>query len=110
MKNIKFLLLQPSLIKLKDGYNQLRRDIGFESSEEIDELTVFVNQRLQQVDALLRVLENPNLSASLEHALLYRNLKLELRFAQRRWQRMISTEIRLRKIHEKRPNVSTFAA
>lgn len=106
--NIKNMLYQPSLMKLKESYHELRRNIGYENSEEAVQLVEYVNSQLLQIEELLRDLGSQKRSA--EHAQAYRNLKLELRFAQRRWQRMTATENRFRKIHEKGHDVSTFAA
>ena len=100
-------------MKLKEGYEQLVRQIGYDPSEEESKLVLHAQRRLPQIELFLADLAKQagtDNQASPEQTQVYRKLKLELRFAQRRWQRIVSNEARLRKTHEKRPHVSTFAA
>jgi hypothetical protein len=112
--NIQKMLLEPSMMKLKEGYDELRRAIGLETSEQAASLSLYASRKIHQVEVILSELaaqpKNEFTEPSAAQTQAYRKLKLDLRFAQRRWQRMLSTENRLRKMHEKRPHVSTFAA
>ena len=111
---IQYQLLQPHVDYLKNEFEDLRRKIGFESSDEITELLNYINPRISQLQMLSEAMSSKDDQAeglaSSGVAMAYRKLKLELRFARRRWLRILSTESRIRKIQEKRPNVSTFAA
>ena len=108
------MLLEPSLERLKENYVQLRREmkLGNESSEETAQLLTYIDRRIQFLEVLMTDLNRDWSSSTIffHQAETHRKLKLEFRFARRRWQRITSTESRVRRMQEKRPHVSTFAA
>ena len=109
------MLLKPFLERLEIEYRSLDLELGLHpATPEIVQLKVILHKKFRQLemlnvsvsymDDMPGALDPQDLQASLKR------LKLELRFARRKYKRLISNESRFRKIQEKRTHVSTVAA
>ena len=98
-------LLNPYLGRLRNEYEKLEQELRLHSSEEAAEFRSLIQPKLASLQTLLNgeVLQ-------IQPQATFRRLKLELRFAKRKWQRFLCNEARVRRIEEKRNHVSPFAA
>ena len=110
------MLLMPSIERLSEEFHELDRELVNEESEAVLQLKGIIQRKLRQLQMLKvavsyldNAADNNNIVPSDLHAS-FRRLKLELRFARRKWKRLLSNEIRFQKSQEKRVHVSTFAA
>ena len=106
-------LLTPYFERLRNEFEDLDHALQLRVSVEVSELRLLVQQKIQEVDGFLTLL---NKAEGIEKTALpnfqkgFRRLKLELRFAARKWRRFLSNETRIRKTQEKRFHASSFAA
>ncbi len=111
---ISYLLLKPYLTRVEREFQDLEHQLNFHRSEETDKLILFVDHEKKELERLKQSLASFDHTTEpvVPHDLYdqFRRLKLELRFAIRRWKRLNSNEARTKKTQEKRSHVSTFAA
>ena len=101
-------LLIPGLSKLKEDFASLEQILQNESSDNALALKESIESELDALDQLnISLLEGKQRTEFFES---YRDLKLKLRFAQRKWRRMISNESRNRKMQEKERGSNVAAA
>ncbi len=107
-------LIKPLVDRLYDDYQQLAGELPLRSNEEIQKLRIFLQKKIHQIETLNTAISSlsaepqrplyPNLQDQL------RDLKLQLRFAQRRWQRERLNENRFRKNQRSNSLLASFAA
>ena len=96
-------IVRPLIERLYEEYQELDRELAPHSSDEVAELKTFVHKKMRQLqtlDSTVSGLTPALLSESLSYNELrhqLRQLKLQLRFAQRRWKRQIVNESRFRR-------------
>ena len=107
-------ILKPLIGCLEKEGLQLEKEISFHPSEEGMQLKSFVQKKIRQLNMLKVSVSYAN-SLS-EQPLLndfrdtFRQLKLEMRFARRKWKRLQLGAARVRRNLEKKNRFSTFAA
>ena len=109
-------LLKPLIDRLTDNYRDLGREVQFHRSSEADQLRSFIQKRMNQLQHLDVSLTSPG--STLQNGQLrnsrdiLRQLKLELRFAQRRWKRQLLNDVRFKRQDQDKeplvPSKSTF--
>lgn len=107
-------LLRPLIDRLKVECQDLLRQINGDPSEEALQLRSFIQRKIRQIEMLgvsvtyaNSLPEQPDLPV-LRNT--FRQLKLEMRFAQRRWRRLQLNQTRARKNQEKRGLTPSVAA
>ncbi len=107
-------LLKPYLSQLQNEFEQLFQTIGFDGDLEAIELKSDIQKHLQtlaKLKAAVMVLEdNQETLVPYELHTAYKQQRLELRFAKRTWERLLSNQERIRKMQKRRDHVATFAA
>lgn len=111
---ISSLLLKPYIATLQKQFQSLQQNLAFQDVAPARELSLQVRDEMKSLEKLLNQVdlysqENRDVVPGSIHDSLKRS-KLNLRFAQRTWQRLVSNESRIRKMKEKRTHVTTFAA
>lgn len=107
-------ILKPLIDRLESECLKFEQELNRYTSEEASQLRSFIQKKMRQLNMLKLSVSYAN-SLS-ERPILndlrdtFRQLKLELRFAQRKWKRVQLGEARMRKNQEKRSRLSTFAA
>ena len=107
-------LVRPLMERLYDEYRELVGELTFHDSDETQKLKLFIQKKIQQLETLngtissLGIQSEKSLYPDLHEQL--KQLKLELRFAQRRWKRQCLNEVRFKKSHPRTPLISTYAA
>jgi hypothetical protein len=89
--------------RLLDEYRDLDRQINGNPSEEVSRLKSFIRKKIQVIEGLDTPVQNDS------HAV-FRQLKLELRFAQRSWQRQRLNELRFKKSQTEKDLTTSYAA
>lgn len=79
--------------KLYDEYRELDQEVDVRVSSEASEIKILVREKIFQ-------LQNLKAANDAESRELFRKLKLDLRFAQRRWKRQVLNDVRFRKQQE----------
>ena len=108
------ILLQSNLDRMTKEFKDLQSLAGRHATSDSLKLSALVDRRLSQLELTRELLAAAGIPggavepADLQHA--YRRLKLELRFARRRWNRILSNEARFRKIQARKIHVQSFAA
>lgn len=107
-------ILRPLIDRLKAECQELYQQVSLHSSDEALQLKTFIQRKMRQLEMLgvsvsyaSSLPEQPDLPV-LRHT--FRQLKLELRFAQRKWKRVLLSEARIRRNQEKRAVVSQHVA
>ncbi len=107
-------LIKPLVDRLYGDYQQLAGELPLRSNEEIQKLKTFLQKKIHQIETLNSGFVS---SGSESQKVLYpslhdqlRDLKLQLRFAQRRWQRERLNENRFRKNRQSAAFVTSYAA
>ncbi len=110
-------LFQPLLDRIDQEYRDLLEEVRDLYTEETAELKIFIQKKLRQLDLVRVSLTYMQQEAGDEHhgdpfdlRETLRQHKLELRFARRRWKRQMVSQERVRRNHERRNHVPTFAA
>lgn len=107
-------LTQPLLEKIADGYIKLLRGLEGRYTPDAVEFRAFIQNKLRQVERVQIALDYAHPIDTENHALdprdALRQLKLELRFAQRRWKRKLISDQRIQRNQLRRNHVPTFAA
>lgn len=107
-------LVKPLLARIVHDYGSLYEDLKNHGSEEASLLRSEIRARVAQIEGLdvYKAMEMVTFNEVQNEKLrdILRNLKLELRFMRRKWQRHKISENRVRRNKEKRAYVSTFAA
>jgi len=102
-------LVKPLVERLGDEYRELDRELGQHSIEETESLKILIKKKLRYVESLCS--DDPSnrsaLHGNIHHTI--RKLKLELRFAQRKWRRLLLNETRFKK-QDKNEVPASFAA
>ena len=107
-------LLNPNFNKIAEELRQIQQKARLHGSRESLALFALIERKLRQLELTQEILNLPENSqveikpVSLHEA--FRRFKLELRFSQRKWDRIVSNELRFQKILERRNHVSTCAA
>ncbi len=108
------LLMKPFLAQLEQGFSVLNSRAEADSSEDGAELRSVAAQGLKELkylqDWIFRIETDRRNKIPDDFYQHFRKLKLDLRFAHRKWLRMLSNEARLRRVNSRRTHVSTFAA
>jgi hypothetical protein len=109
-------LLDPLFQRIAAEYQDLNQSLTGVYTDEALELKAFIEKKLRQLETVrvslsylqqgIAGLGEPDLD--LRDML--RQHKLELRFARRRWKRHLVSQERIRRNHERRTHVPTFAA
>ena len=98
-------LVKPLIDRLVEEYKDLDREMTNYSSEEVDEMKTSIRKNLQQLEVLDSSMASigpaADDSSSDDLRDILRQLKLELRFAQRRWKRQLLNEERFKRGPEK---------
>lgn len=108
------MLLRPSVDRLENEFRSLDKELGVPpTTPESLELKNAVQRRIRQVEMLNVALSYLNRDAQgmdpRELQASFRRLKLELRFARRKWKRLSAYEERIRKQQDKGLHVSNAA-
>lgn len=109
-------VFQPTLDRLEREYQEFSEELNGSYSQESTDLKAFVNKKLRQLELVRVSLSYMNsgtqelLRGEVALRDTLRQHKLELRFARRRWKRLLVSQERLRRNHERRSHVPTFAA
>lgn len=109
-------LLEPLLQRIYEEYQDLHRNVAGQYFDEAIELRQFIEKKSRQLEtvkvSLAYMRQSGALSQDNEPDLrdVLRQLKLELRFARRRWKRHLVSQERIRRNQERRSHVPTFAA
>ena len=109
------MLIKPYLQHLKDEFKQLEEEVDTHlETSEIAEFKSILRKKTRQLEMLTLSVEYLNHDGgALNSEDLYasfRRLKLELRFARRKWKRFMAHKSRLTKIQESKHHVSSYAA
>ncbi len=115
MKEISNQILKPLIDRVEKECRELYHQVGDPASEEGVELKSFLQRKIRQLEMLSVSInyistlpEQPDLP---DLRSTFRQLKLELRFAQRRWKRILLGEARVQRNQEKKNRLSDkFAA
>jgi hypothetical protein len=108
-------LINPYLEKLRSEFEELDKELSLRGgAEEVVPLATMTQTKINQINELSHSVNNGTLSEKAEDVEQFqdnfRRLKLDLRFARRRWLRLLSNEARDRKARGKRTYAATFAA
>ena len=119
------MLLKPHMERLVTEFHELQMDLNLHPAhEEGSLLRQFIHRKIRQLEMLhvaMAYLEN-NSESSINSDVLrgqvglpdiyetYKQIKLELRFSKRKWQRILRNESRFPKTEERELHASTFAA
>ena len=110
------MLLSSLIDRLESQFKELETQVRCHPSEEAREMDAFLARKIRQADMLRSMMGSAQGNVSsldVDLAVLritFRQLKLELRFAQRKWKRILLNEGRMRRMQEKNPQVTPFAA
>ncbi len=111
---ISTLLMKPFLMQLEREFSDLEHHVLSQDGEEALELKTFIRSQQDDLrylrDWIFRLETLGEHRVPAEFHKLFRKLKLDLRFAHRKWLRILSNEARTRRLNERRGHVSTFAA
>lgn len=107
-------LLIPLIERLKKDFVQLSDAVSMHHDEVASEMAAFVQRKVRQLEMLELMASYmgpiPEPVAMPDMNQTFRQLKLELRVARRRWHRHLVNEARLKRNQEKRIHVSPVAA
>lgn len=107
-------LLKPLIDRIEEEYLELFNEVSGSSSDEARSLRSALQQKRRQVEMAsvsLLYVDRGARDYDTEHLRTrLRQLKLDLRFAQRKWKRYLVSEERIRKTLERRSHVATVAA
>lgn len=108
------MLLKPYVERLVEDFRQIEEELEQHTTPEAAQLKALLQRKNRQLEMLNLAVsylhhDTPELDPKDLYASL-RRLKLELRFARRKWKRLLSNEIRTQRNQDKRSHVDTFAA
>ena len=106
------LLLKPHIERLKAAFQTIEKALDPRFVEQA-ELAVRVRKQLTRLDQFLASVASLTQEGSVvppDWFETYKEIKLELRFAQRKWKLFVSNELRFRRNLKGVSHVSTFAA
>lgn len=107
---IRTLLLKPYLDRFERELQKLNEELIHHPTGETLPLRSFVEGELSEIQKMRDSVHHAPENSGVTLPQNFRQMKLQLRFAKRRWKRLISNEIRFKKIRERQIHVSGFAA
>jgi len=94
-------LVKPLIERLAEEYRELEQEMTDYSSEEVEEMKTSIQKNLKQLEVLDASIASMGSesddSTSMDLRDILRQLKLDLRFAQRRWKRQLLNVERFKK-------------
>ena len=98
------MLLKPSIERLEEEFRELHRELNHSDlSSEALQLKNMIQRKIRQLEMLRVAVSYMNTAPDSEpqnFQASFRRLKLELRFARRKWKRLCSNEVRFQKNHD----------